>query len=728
MRVTALGAFMNRRYVLRMGASLASLAMMVGSSGHSLAQARPASGEIALETVTVEGRVGNGTGPVNGYVPNRTTAGSKTDTPIDEIPQSVSVIGREELEDRQAQKVDEALRYTAGVFAQPYGLDSDTDWFFIRGFDAGQTGVFLNNLPLYQYGFGGFYIDPFILERIEVLKGPSAALYGGSPVGGIVNLVSKRPTTETLRYVETGINSWGNGYAAFDFGGALDKDRIWSYRLTGKVSGGDWETKIADDFRGVIAPAFTFRPNAGTQLTVLSSYQHMDLMHTGGFLPYVGTVVPAPFGRISRRFYYSEPDVDLYRRDQAMIGYEFEHAVNDVWTLRQNFRYAHTDSKERGPYPFGYLGGAPDGPDFLLFRVGFNHHTVVNTLSLDNQAEAKFGTGPLDHTLLLGLDYKYYNIDHIQASGGGTPISPVNPLYGVPQGPTVPYLDQDLTMNQVGFYAQDQIRYGGWIATLNGRYDHVSTKSTDKVGAANFSDKAGEFSGRLGLGYEFANGMTPYVAVSRSFNPVIGSDFFGQSFDPETGRQYEFGLKYRPSFVDALITASLFDITRQNVNTSDPEHSFFEVQLGEVRSRGFELEAQANITAGLKAIAAFTAYDIEITEDTNPALIGNRPNVVPEILASGWLDYTVQEGPFKGLGFGAGVRYVGFSYADNENTLEVPAATVFDAGIRYTRDNFTVALNVNNLFDNEYVSACDTQYTCNYGAGRVATLKASYKW
>jgi len=283
-------------------------------------------------------------------------------------------------------------------------------------------------------------------------------------------------------------------------------------------------------------------------------------------------------------------------------------------------------------------------------------------------------------------------------------------------------------MNQLGFYAQDQIRFGEWIATLNGRYDHVTTKSTDKVGAANFSDDTGEFSGRLGLGYEFANGITPYVAVSRSFNPVIGSDFFGESFEPETGRQYEVGLKYKPTFFDGLITAALFDLTRQNVTTADPEHPFFEAQLGEVRSRGFEIEAQANIAEGLKAIAAFTAYDIVITKDSNAALIGNRPNVVPEILASGWLDYTVQDGPFKGFGFGAGVRYVGFSYVDNENTLKVPAATVFDAGIRYTRDNFTVALNVNNLFDNEYVSSCDTQYTCNYGAGRVATLKASYKW
>ncbi len=156
MRSKAVGAYMKRRYVLSMGVSLASLAVMVASSGASMAQAQPASGEIALETVTVEGQGGSATGPVNGYVPNRTATGSKTDTPIEEIPQSVSVIGREQIEDRQAQKIDEALRYTAGVFAQPFGQDSDTDWFYIRGFDAGQTGVFLNNLLFYNYLFGGF--------------------------------------------------------------------------------------------------------------------------------------------------------------------------------------------------------------------------------------------------------------------------------------------------------------------------------------------------------------------------------------------------------------------------------------------------------------------------------------------------------------------------------------------------------------------------------------------
>ncbi|MBL0402576.1 TonB-dependent siderophore receptor [Microvirga aerilata] len=726
---------MKHRHLLSMGVSLLSLSVMVASSGQAAAQARGQSGEIALETITVEGQGGGATGPVNGYAPSRTATGSKSDTPIEEIPQSVSVIGREQIEDRQVQKVDEALRYTAGVFAQPFGQDSDTDWFYIRGFDAGQTGVFLNNLPLYQYGFGGFYIDPFVLERIEVLKGPASALYGGSASDGLINPVSKRPTTAPLRYVETGVNSWGNGYAGFDFGGALDPNNVWSYRLTGKVSGGSWETEKAEDFRGVIAPALTYRATAGTELTLLGSYQHMDLSHTGGFLPYVGTVVSAPFGRISRRFYYDEPGVDLYRREQAMLGYEFTHDINEVWTLRQNFRYAHTDSKERGPYPYGYLdpatgfpGPTPVGPDFLLYRIGFNHHTVVNTLSLDNQAEAKFDTGAASHKLLLGLDYKYYNLDHIQASGGGTPLSADNPVYGAPQGPTVPYLDQNLTMNQIGFYAQDQIHLGGWIATLNGRYDRVVTESTDKVGAANFTENTGEFSGRLGLGYEFASGVTPYVAVSRSFNPVIGSDFYGESFEPETGQQYEVGVKYKPAFFDGLITASLFDLTRQNTLTADPDHLFFEAQLGEVRSRGFEVEAQANITEGLKAIASVTAYDIEITKDSNAALIGNRPNVVPEFLASGWLDYTVQEGALKGLGFGAGVRYVGFSYVDNENTLKVPSSTVFDAGIRYTRENVTVALNVNNIFDREYVSSCDTQYTCNYGAGRVATLKASYKW
>lgn len=685
---------------------------------------------VVLDPVTVTGSGEAATGAVTGYVARQTATGSKTDTPIQEVPQAVSVLGRDEIEDRQPQKIDEALRYTAGVFAQPFGFDSDTDWAYIRGFDASQTGVFLDGLPLYQYAFGVFTVDPFLLERVEVLKGAASVLYGGSNPGGLINLVSKRPVDEPLRYIEAGVNTWGNAYVGVDLGGPIDKAGVWSYRLTTHISGGGNETDKADDFHGVVAPSLTWRPDAATSVTLLGQYQDIDLKHVNGFLPYIGTVVPAAFGLIARDYFYSEPDIDSYRRKQALVGYEAQHDVSANWQLRQNVRYGYLLQEEHQVYPFGYAGGAPTPPDYLLNRFNFQHHTEVNTVSIDNQSDMRFSTGPLDHRLLLGLDYKYYNIDEVQRFSFGTPLSATDPDYGAAQPATFPFVDENYTMHQLGAYAQDQVHFGdGWLVTLNGRYDRLWSDGDNRLpGSTDFSDQTGEFSGRAGVAYEFANGLTPYAAASRFFNPLVGTGVGGVPYTPETGHQYEAGVKYKPTGVDALVTASVFDLTREHTLTADPDGSFNSVQLGEVRSRGFELEGKATLAGGLKAIAAVTAYDIDVRKDTNAAIVGKRPVIVPEVLASLWLDYTVQSGALKGLGFGAGARYTGSSYADNLNTLKVPDATLFDAAVRYTHDKWSVALNVNNIADKRYVASCQSALTCYYGEGRVATLKASYSW
>ncbi|MEO3431559.1 TonB-dependent siderophore receptor [Inquilinus sp. CAU 1745] len=679
---------------------------------------------LTLDPLVVEGQGATATGPVQGYVATQSATGAKTGTPINEIPQSLTVIGREQLDDRQVRKVDEALRYVAGVTAQPFGHDADTDWFYIRGFDAGQTGVFMDGLPLYQYGFGAFAIDPFTLERIEVLRGSASALYGGSSTGGIVNFVSKRPTGERIRYVEAGIDNWGTAFTGFDIGDSVDPEGEWSYRLVGRIAGGDTQTEHADGFRGVIAPSLLWRPNEDTSLTLLASYQRMDMMHGTGFLPYVGTVVDAPYGRIDRDFFYGEPDIDSLERDQTMVGYEFEHEFDSGWTFRQNARYANVEAEELGPYPIGYV----DETTGLLSRINFGHDTSVNTASIDNQAEVSFATGALDHTLLTGVDYRYYNIDHVQAVGPATPINVNDPVYGLPQAPLgAPYLDQDLTMNQLGFYAQDQVRFGeGWIATFNGRYDRLWTESE---GSAEFDAETGELSGRFGLAYEFQNGLTPYVSVARSFDPEIGSGADGTPFEPTIGVQYEAGLKYSPTFADATITAAVFELTRQNVLVDDPDDPLFaQAQLGEVRSRGVEIEGAADITENTRLIAAFTAYDLEITKDTDPTLVGKRPTLMPEVMASLWVDHRFSEGMLEGFSIGGGSRMAGSSFADTTNTLEVPGYVVFDAAIRYEVGNWGLALNVTNLFDEDYVAGCNGENVCNYGQARTAVVSASYTW
>ncbi|MFC2252534.1 TonB-dependent siderophore receptor [Labrys portucalensis] len=731
---------MDRRVgvCVKLSMGTASGLLMLAAATAASAQQGSNGGTIALDPVVVSG--GTGTSPVTGYVAKKTTAGSKTDTPIEKVPQSVTVIGRDQLEARQPQKLDEVFYYTAGVTGAPYGYDPRTNWVFIRGFDASQTGIFLDGLPLYQYAFGSFYVDPYALERVEVLRGPSSVLYGGGNLGGILNLVSKRPSDEPLRRIEAGINSWGQATTGFDFGGKLDEAGVWTYRLTGRIAGGGYETDKARGFQGFIAPALTYTPNDATSLTLLANYTNMDLDHTGGFLPYYGTVKATRFGRISRDFYSSEPSDDLYRRSQAMIGYQFKHDFNDAWTFRQNVRYAYLDTRERYAYPYGYeVPGSstpwvpspvPVSDDNQLHRLGFAHHTTVNTFSADNQLEGRFDTGPLAHDLLFGLDYKYYAINQMQGTFTTTPLSATDPVYGTPQGGVVtPYLRQKYTMHQLGAYLQDQISFAdNWLLTLNGRYDRVWTDSTASVGNANFNGVEGAFSGRAGLSYAFANGITPYVSVSRGFNPVIGSNFAGQPFKSETGVQYEAGVKYRPTFFDGLITAAYYDLTKQNVVTPDTEHLGFSNQLGEVRSRGLEVEVQANVTDALKMTAAFTASQIRIKKDTDPTVVGKRPNVVPETTASLWADYTFQDGVLQNLGLQGGIRYIGSSYADNQNVYKVPAATLVDLGMHYKYKAWDFALNVNNVFNKRYVAGCSGIYGCNYGAGRVATLKASYTW
>ncbi|MFD1333285.1 TonB-dependent siderophore receptor [Methylopila musalis] len=702
-------------------------------------------GVTQLEAIEVEGRgasstgasAGDGVAPVQGWAPVATTTGSKTDTALKLVPQSIGVVGRQQMDDLGAQKTDEAVRYSAGVFAQPFGEDSDTNWFYIRGFDATQTGVYRDGMQLLSYAFGNFYQDAYLLERVEVLRGASSSLYGGGNIGGIINYVSKRPLDHDFSQIEVGIDNYPTGYGAFDINrvvpngvesklGALPP--VWKYRVTGKLEGGDGYAKDEDGVRGVIQGAATYSPDAGTDLTVYANYQHADQTHGGGdFLPYYGTVKRATsvdgtidLGRIGRKDNFSDPDFDRYDRRQASVGYELNRDLTDVWTVNSKARFTYADLKEAQVYPFGWgFQPRPSAGNTALSLIPFNHHTKSYSFTADNNVVGKIDAGAVSHTLLFGVDYKFYGIDETQASFGST------------------YLDQTSKLHQAGVYLQDQIRFGGgFIATLNGRYDRMWLDGdSNPLYGNDVSLNRGRFSGRAGLGYEFANGLVPYVSVASTFNPLIGYNpalengvIVRRAFKPETGVQYEAGVKYAPTWFSGLFTAAVFDLTKENY-VSGPFNA--QSQLGEVRSRGVEFEAQANFTENWKFIGSFTAYELKIlkgTSDTRTSLKGEQPFLVPEIIGSAFLDYTFTTGSLKGLSLGGGVRYLGKSEATQPNTVKVPDATLFDVAARYEWDAYKVSLNVTNLFDKRYVSGCQGINVCSYGEGRRALLKASYTW
>ena len=713
--------------VIRASLWTGAAAFGLSSAWTAHAQSANEGNSTRLATIVVQGDgEQDGTAPVRGYVAKQTTTGSKTDTPLTEIPQSVSVVGREELDDRAVvTKVDEALNYTPGVFTQPYGSDPDTDWFYIRGFEASQTGLSLDNLPFTSTAYGNFQLDAFMLERVEVLKGPASVLVGGSNAGGVVNLVRKRPTDEPYFHTETGINSDGNGFAGFDISDKVDENGAVTYRLTGKVAGGDNYVDYTDDLRGFIMPQITFAPTDATTLNVYAYLSGLDQTHTtNGLLPYEGTVISNPvYGKIGRDTYLGEKDSDIGKANQTLFGYEFNHEFEDGLKFTQTARYANLYKRERYIYAFDF-----DQTDALVGRYAEDITSKANAFNVDNRVENELEIGGATHKLMAGFEYRYYRLDTDKYAAFPDPIDPANPVYGSPFPALSAGSHQIVTTNQIGVYAQDQIRFGdGWIVTLNGRYDYLHSEGNDLRNIMpNYSSDDSAWSGRAGVAYEFKNGLTPYASMATFFSPLVGAGADG-ALKPEEGEQYEAGVKYEPTSFDGLLTASVFQIDKENYTVNVPGEG--DKQLGNVRSRGVELEGKFNIDQNWKVIASASYTDLEFTKyPGTPALVGNSPYVVPNTTAGLWLDYTVADGPLEGFGVGAGVRYRGKSWADNQNTLRVPDATVFDAGIRYEKNDWKASLNVTNLFDKEYVAGCATQYFCGYGQARTFTVKLSKVW
>ena len=683
-----------------------------------------------------------GDGPVDGLVATRSTSGSKTDTPLLETPQAVTVIGAQQIDLQKARSIGEATRYAPGIKSETFGNDTRNDFFLIRGFNAEQRGYYLDNLQLFSQGFATFRVEPFGLDRIEVLRGPSSVLYGGANPGGLLNAVTKKPLFAPFKYVEFGVNEFGRAYGAFDVGGPVvvgssPADGAFAYRMTGLLRAGGTQTDFVGDDRIYIAPAFTWKPTEATTLTVLGSYTR-DSTNLQNFLPYRGTVVPADFGgRIPTRIFTGDRTFDTFTRDQAFIGYQFEHRFDNDVIVRQNARYSHLDINFNAAYGFGYTNEALGN----LGRLTFRTVPRANIFNIDNQVEKRFDTGLLSHTVLLGLDYRRYRLDDNQATNfSNTPFVPatdVNVLTGF-QVPNVPlnkasgrYINSTFIQDQLGAYLQDQVRFDRFTLALSGRYDFVSTDTNNYLDSTlSRNGEEGRFSGRVGLIYTSEIGIAPYAAYSNSFNPQVGlNGVTNRPLRSETGEQVEVGVKYQPVGSKSFVAFSAFDLRRQNATLTNPANFLITTQTGEVRSTGLEVEAVAEVTKGLNLIGAYTVYDLDTTKNAvDPTVVGKRPVNTPERFGGLFLDYTIPDGPLQGLGFGGGVRFVGRSFATALNDFKVPSFTLGDAQVHYERAGWRFALNVSNVTDETYVASCSGLTACFYGERRRLTGSVSYRW
>jgi iron complex outermembrane receptor protein len=704
----------KRRVCLLMTTSIAGLLL----TGAALSQE---AGNIELNTIVIDGDT-SPTGPDKGYIAKNTMTGAKTDTPIREIPQSISVVTREQMDDRISEQIEDTIAYTSGVTPSPWGVDDRFDQFLIRGFDIGPYAVYRDGLPQKAIDFSGFKAEPYGLERVEVLKGPASVLYGSNEVGGIVNLVTKRPTQDPLYSAYAGYGSFNTYEAGIDLGGPLDKEGVWTYRLTGLFRDGQTQTDFSRNNRVFIAPAITWSPSADTSLTILANYQ-WDELTPNTFLPIASPAFPN-IPKFSRSFTTSDPNFDRFDADHGSIGYEFEHSFNEEWKIWQNVRY----SQQGTDYRHLYFSSMID--DDTMGRTAFTVDETATLFSVDNGVQYDYEGKRIKNTLLMGLSYDRQTVDGQNGFGTGPNLDIDDPVFGIDVPSPPIYLDRRQTVDQVGLYAQTQTKFDDhWLLTLGGRQSWVEDKTFDRIGNSTSEQSDSAFSGRVGLGYLFDNGLTPYISYSESFTPTIGQGFGGQTFSPSEGQQYEAGVKYEPDFFPATITGSVFEITKSNVLTPDPNNPNFQVQTGEVRHRGLELETTVNLYHGVSLTGSYTYLDAEITSSNVAGEVGNRPAIVPEHQAALWAKYTFETGALEGLNVGSGVRYVGSSFGDNLNEIEVADYTLVDAAISYEKNGWKGSLKASNLFDKEYYSTCNSSNSsCIYGEGRTikATLSAKF--
>ncbi|WP_133490697.1 TonB-dependent siderophore receptor [Alcanivorax sp. 24] len=690
-----------------------------GEGSYSLR--RLPSDPVTLSPIRVDAGAGEESayGPVAGYAARRSITATKMDIPLIETPQSVSVVTADQIEIQDAESLHQALLYTPGVV--PMGSDNlISDGLIIRGFNVtGSEPMYLNGSKLPRNTFSGVS-EPYAMERIEVLKGPASVLYGNAAPGGIVNMVSKLPRTKTSRELKVQGGRFDRKQLAGDFTGALTEDGRLSYRVTGLLRRGDTMTDHIPDDRDFGQLSLRWQPTDDTSLTLLANSQRNDTVYLYG-LPLEGTVQHNVNGDIDRDRFIGEPGFDKFETKNKSLGYLFSHRFNDTFTFRQNALYfdAETD--------WNYLiMGSLDASQRMLSRTSAARNDRNRTFTLDNQLQAKWSWGAVEHTSLLGLDYEQSQFKRTQYRGTVEALDIFDPVYGSPvQLNGSPVSDTTEDSNQLGIYAQEHIKIDGrWVVMLGGRYDQVDGKGKDHlagVSATTYDDHA--FTGRAGVLYLFDNGFAPYLSYSESFEPISGQSAGGQAFEPTEGEQTEIGLRYQPQGGFTSITASAYKLTQENVVTSDLANPGFSVQEGEVESTGFELEARANLSSGLNLIASYAYIDNEVTK-SNSGTKGNRTNGVPRNMASLWADYAF-DGLLYGLGVGAGVRHIGET-RNIANTVAVPSYTVVDTSLRYRLSpQWLVTLNIDNLFDEKYATC---SYACFYGVKRSATVTVKYQW
>ncbi|MCO8609908.1 TonB-dependent siderophore receptor [Burkholderia multivorans] len=726
---------------LRAIAAAASVAFGAAAAGQAFAQTAPAANAQAaapnaasagtLPAITVNA-ASEGDGTV-GLVAKRSRTGTKTDTPIEEIPQTINVVTAQQIEMTGATDVNTALRYVPGFSS--YGSDNRSDWYAaLRGFTP---TAYVNGLQVPNtLNLASWRVDPYMIDSITVLRGPTSVLYGAGDPGAIVDVKTKLADGERVREAGVEIGNYARKQFMIDVGDKLDPDGKYAYRFVGVARDGNAVTGPNNDQRVALAPSFRWRPNADTSLTLSATYLQDWGDISSNFVPAAGTVLPNPNGQITKDIYEGDGNFNYYRKKQWSLGYQFEHNLNSMWTFRQNTRWMHLSLDN------GSVWGAGFADETLteINRWAGVFQMNYSRFDIDNNLEGRFATGPLQHTLLLGFQYNRQTATDSEWLAAAPTLNLYNPVYtpvttAVFSNPDTTYRTNTYTtMNTFGLYAQDQIKWNRWTLTLGGREDWVNMRMDDRAAGTQSKADVSAFTGRVGLTYQAGYGLSPYISYSTSFNPIIGVSLLdGGVPKPTRGRQIEAGLRWQPPGKNLMLNAAIYQINQTNgvtpaLPTQDPSGTK-SVQTGEVRARGIELSATGKVTPNLSLIASYAYQDVKVVQ-ANDATLNNWPVDIPRPrqMASLWADWTWHTGPLAGFGLGGGVRYQSASAGAADNSLTVSSYTLIDAAVHYDVRNWRFAVNATNLFNRHYISGCQSTSVCMFGNDRTVIATAKYNW
>lgn len=678
----------------------------------------------ALPAVSIKARA------EGGITPGKITSTTKGEATPLTTPQSITVVTRELMESRQDKTLVDAVSGVAGVVAGERG-NRGFDDIGIRGQIFGQE-KYIDGLSTVRQGYVPAE-EIFGAERIEVLKGPASLLYGNVRPGGMINVVSKRPKREAFNEVGVTLGSFGYKQLTADISRPLSEDGRSAFRIAALTNDSD---DVADHVffkNNYIAPSFRFALGERTELTLLASYQDRKWLRLQG-LPPQGTVLPNRNGRVDRGFYAGEPGFGHNEFSRTRVGYELQHRFGEGWALQQNFRWDDYTLKQRASAFLDTLAA----DQRTQSRTGSIQADDYRTVALDTYLNGSIASAMGMHNVTMGLDLN--DKQGRLASQSCTPadmgtIDLFTPRYGRAITCTGALADNTQDIQASGLYARDRLSLAHNVHLSAGlRHDRVSARTfNNRTAKVSGDTKDSATTGMLGVSWEARPGIAPYASWANSFVPISGTDFAGNAFKPETGRQLEAGVKFERDGGRQTASLAVYDLRRQNVTTNDPAHSGFSVQQGEHHSRGLELEVAAELRNGLSLTAAYAYTDATVSQSNASRMVngvrryeqGSTVINVPKHNANVWAVYRITSGALAGWGLGAGLRHVsertGYAY-----DFTIPGYTVWDAALMYQGTGWRAALNVRNLADKTIYGGALSNNVVTLGEVRQVRLNVVY--